>query len=275
MLAKLLKYDLKNQSRIHCGIYLIVLFVTMTTALFFRLNDKYPASQIFAIVWKLSMALCVLAVVGMFFVTLVSGILRYRGNLLKDEGYLMHTIPVTKSELHISKFLTSTIYYILDIVVTFLVVSIVAGNFKWVSEVSQGLELSLGLDISSGVNAVVIIGFAVIMIISLAAGLEQIFMSLCLGYTSYMNKDIMSFAFYMIAYVIVQMVSVVAMVIATIIDTGSLAALFATEAEESMEILESQFVLHLLVVAVILAVIQGIVCHVLAVKTLERKLNLD
>ena len=63
--------------------------------------------------------------ISLFVITIVVTIQRFNKNLLKDEGYLMFTLPVSSKHLVLSKYLTSLIWTFLSFVVAFLSFTII------------------------------------------------------------------------------------------------------------------------------------------------------
>lgn len=103
MLLKLIKYDFKEQFREHIGLYALV-FVSALTEI---ILDSFEFDLVSVFFW----ALHSLSVIAMFICSLVIIVIYFRRNLLKDEGYLMNTLPVEPWKLYVSKFLTACTFY--------------------------------------------------------------------------------------------------------------------------------------------------------------------
>ena len=106
MLTKLLKYEFKATARTYGAIYLALLAAAGLIGISFRTEDfavyRYAFGIGITVYSLLSMALVV--------VTIVTVIQRFTKNLLGREGYLMHTLPVTESQLVASKLLSSAVW---------------------------------------------------------------------------------------------------------------------------------------------------------------------
>lgn len=109
MLLKLIKYDFKEQLREHIGLYALV-FVSALTEI---ILDSFEFDLVSVFFW----ALHSLSVIAMLICSLVIIVIYFRRNLLKDEGYLMNTLPVEPWKLYVSKFLTAFVLFILDLIV--------------------------------------------------------------------------------------------------------------------------------------------------------------
>lgn len=117
MLGKLLKYELKATSRVFIPLYIAILVVSIVNGLSLNL-------EIFNIQGLATIVLMCLFI-SLFVITIVVTIQRFNKNLLKDEGYLMFTLPVSSKHLVLSKYLTSLIWTFLSFIVAFLSFTII------------------------------------------------------------------------------------------------------------------------------------------------------
>lgn len=117
MLGKLLKYELKATSRVFIPLYIAILVVSIVNGL--SLNLEILNIQGLATI----ILMCLF--ISLFVITIVVTIQRFNKNLLKDEGYLMFTLPVSSKHLILSKYLTSLIWTFLSFVVAFLSFTII------------------------------------------------------------------------------------------------------------------------------------------------------
>ena len=117
MLGKLLKYELKATSRVFVPLYIAILVVSIVNGL--SLNLEILNIQGLATI----VLMCLF--ISLFVITIVVTIQRFNKNLLKDEGYLMFTLPVSSKHLVLSKYLTSLIWTFLSFVVAFLSFTII------------------------------------------------------------------------------------------------------------------------------------------------------
>ena len=127
MLLKLIKYDFREQFREHIGLYALV-FVSALTEI---ILDSFEFDLVSVFFW----ALHSLSVIAMLICSLVIIVIYFRRNLLKDEGYLMNTLPVEPWKLYVSKFLTAFVLFILDLIVAVLTFSIMNHGFAWIKDI--------------------------------------------------------------------------------------------------------------------------------------------
>ena len=113
MLTKLLKYEFKATARTYGTIYLALLFVAGLLGFTFRVENDFTESRVFDVLFILYDLLAIALVV----VTIITVIQRFTKNLLGREGYLMHTLPVTESQLVASKLISSAVWLLASAVV--------------------------------------------------------------------------------------------------------------------------------------------------------------
>ena len=178
------------QGAMYLGIYLIALLFSVIAVASDKINQALNGNPVFSVMRVLSLAAAVIALIAIFIITVVMCIIRYRNNLLKDEGYLMHTLPVSAASLHFSKLLAGIIWFIGDIAVLMISVGILTEDFRftWIKSFKVILEQS-GLKIDSGMAFV----FVLYIVLSVISSLSMFYACLNLGSLSYSSKGIMGF----------------------------------------------------------------------------------
>lgn len=127
MLAKLIKYDLKSLNR-----FLIIIHIMLlVTAVLGRvlvvgrlMKNSDTISDAGAIILGIIILLFVLMFMVAAFGTLVLVGMHFYKNLFSDEGYLTHTLPVTRGELLASKTVSGSIWILIDEILLILSVVI-------------------------------------------------------------------------------------------------------------------------------------------------------
>ena len=120
MLSKLLKQEFRATGRIMLPVLAALLLLSVLGNFSIRMMDQNVTNN--AVLRFLFVFLIIVFVLGMFaavLMTLLLMITRFYRNLLKDEGYLMHTLPVSVHGLVWSKLIVSLVWF----VVTGLVVT--------------------------------------------------------------------------------------------------------------------------------------------------------
>ena len=121
MLGKLLKHEFRATGRTMLPIYGAVIVLSVLASLSGRLMDREPGTFLY-ILFGLIVAAFVIGIIAALIMTAVLMIRRFYTNYLKDEGYLMHTLPVSVHELVWSKMLVSLVWFAATFVVIWLVI---------------------------------------------------------------------------------------------------------------------------------------------------------
>ena len=109
MLSKLLNYDLRANLKIFLFIWPAILVFGLLERI--ALMAELPV-KISAIFVNLTTVLFVLAVIAACVFALVISVIRFYSGLLRDEGYLMFTLPVSTTELIFSKLIVSIVWFL-------------------------------------------------------------------------------------------------------------------------------------------------------------------
>lgn len=120
MLGKLMKYDMKSMSVAFIPMWILAPTVALLSALSIRgaINENRTYFMMLGprlVAVGVSLIFCGV-MVGLLVMTLLFIIQRFWKGLLKEEGYLMFTLPVKPWELIVSKALTATVVTCISIV---------------------------------------------------------------------------------------------------------------------------------------------------------------
>lgn len=138
MLGKLLKYDLKSLLRTFLPLWAALLGVSLLNRITMSLRPAM--TTVFDIPSFILLMIYLLIIMAVFVITLVLIVLRFYNGLLKDEGYLMFTLPVKTWELIASKGISATILSILSSSIAVLSVVIVGMNETLYEAIAEGLQ---------------------------------------------------------------------------------------------------------------------------------------
>ena len=171
MLSKLLKYEFRATGRIMLPVYALLLVTAGGTSVTGSLMGRYPESTVLSIFRTLFMTLFAFTTFGVLLLTLVLMVYRFYKNLMTDEGYLMFTLPVSRSLLIWSKLIVSMAWGILSAVLAALMWTMVlsvtggenlfAGIFRGLRSLMESLSGNatgciVGLVVASGRRAGVV-----------------------------------------------------------------------------------------------------------------------
>lgn len=108
MLGKLIKYDLKSLNRFLVMIHALLLLTALLVRYFLtgQIHSSTPQNSLLL---ALSITLYVLILIAVSFATAIIITIRFYKNLFSDEGYLTHTLPVTRGQHLLSKTIAGSI----------------------------------------------------------------------------------------------------------------------------------------------------------------------
>ncbi|MCM1330837.1 MAG: hypothetical protein NC253_15560 [Ruminococcus sp.] len=135
MLKKLIKYDLLADYKKYAVLYVSML-ATSVLMLFFDKMTSWVNNNTFmevmaAIFAVLFFALAVISGVML----LVFSTVRFYKNIVRDEGYLMHTLPVPTWQLIASKLISVYIWFLTTLIVTGICSGIAFGEPFWLFKI--------------------------------------------------------------------------------------------------------------------------------------------
>ena len=197
MLSKLLKYEFRATGRIMLPVYALLLVTAGGTSVTGSLMGRYPESTVLSIFRTLFMTLFAFTTFGVLLLTLVLMVYRFYKNLMTDEGYLMFTLPVSRSQLIWSKLLVSLVWSILSVVLAALAwmaeISVV-GRENVFSLIAQGLR-SLRQHLSGNLTGCAA-ALVVLCLVSCLVSFLKFYAAISLGHSFSNHKVLLSVVFY-------------------------------------------------------------------------------
>ena len=263
MLSKLLKYDFKNLYKTLLPIYLITLVITILTVI---LNNLSDTSNLFSTLNGLMIlsyiVILMVLIVGTFFLSIRDFYLDFA----TERGYLINTLPVKKSTIITSKFITGVTVMITSLIVMFIsIIILVIGNGEWTSFANGVANFFKDIPMD---GIIMFILMAVLMIVAYISGLAVCYLSIALGQLKNTNKLGFSFLAYIILYVIYEMYFTFALVF-----IGTINPDFVRSLDNEIGIISS--------VNILFGILIGLVIIITAIITpitnyiLKNKLNLE
>ena len=195
MLRKLMKHEFRATGRMMLPMFLLVL----VTAVGANLSTRRLLETNNGALNTLGMLLLVaftLAIAGVCIMPLVLMIDRFHKKLLRDEGYVMLTLPVSVHQHVWSKLLVSMLWFVATAVVVFLAFVILVYEVGLAQQFFTGLgellrQVRLG-DYYLELGSVVGIGVEVLvlLVLSCAGGCLQIYAAMAIGH-SFANRKVL------------------------------------------------------------------------------------
>ena len=250
MLSKLLKY-------------LITFVITILTVI---LNNLSYTSNLFSTLNALMMlsyvVILMVLVVGTFFLNVRDFYLDFA----TERGYLINTLPVKKSSIITSKFITGLTTMISSLAVVFIsFIILIIGNGEWTNfanDIANILE-----DIPNYVVLSLTL-ITILMIVAYISGLAVCYLSIALGQLKNTNKLGFSFLAYIILYIIYEMYFTFALTF-----VGMISPDFVTSLDSEVGVISPVYILFGILIGLIIiftAIVTPITNYIL-----KNKLNLE
>ena len=187
MLGKLMKYELRATSRTMLPLLLLTLllsvFTRMTSAVVQSGHSKF-----ITVINTLLILAFFLALIGTAVFSVVLMVMRFRNNLMTDEGYLMFTLPVKHWQLITSKLLTALLLVLCSIVVGVASAALLAGNkfpwkeiFAWLREIDWSFK-----------SVLLLVLLILLLVFSVAKTVLHFYISMAIGQLSNKRKVLCS-----------------------------------------------------------------------------------
>ncbi|WP_054739413.1 hypothetical protein [Cellulosilyticum ruminicola] len=129
MLGKLLKYEIKATAMTFLVMYVAILALAISNMIFNQV--KFNSGIV------ITLGILVFSFIALGIVTIIMAVQRFNKNLLGDEGYLMFTLPVSSSQIIISKLLVTIIWVFASCIIAFLTFIILYNTYSDGHELAQ------------------------------------------------------------------------------------------------------------------------------------------
>lgn len=277
MLGKLIKYDLKSMSRAFVPMWLIAPVVALMLSFSIRGTVAWANTSRLGSLFVLGNGLLLAimgilffgALVGLFVMTIVFVIQRFWNGLLKEEGYLMFTLPVKTWELVVSKALTATLVS---------GISIIMGIFSGVilavfstEEVIRSLSMAWKYVFSEIIDLgptfwLNVLLFILLLILGTAQSIYHAYAAMSIGHLFQTHKVIGSCVSYIGISIIVSIIgNIVNAVISTAIPDINYWSY------DLMEMMSTAYLLYM----ILATFVELVAYHVITERILSKKLNLE
>ena len=260
MLTKLLKYDFKSLSKILLPIYGISFLLALFTRIVNILADKF---SIFSVPSGFISAIFVIILIAIPIVTFIFTILKFYQNLVKDEGYLMHTIPVSKHSLILSKTISSTCYLILSGIMIFALLFVGVYDLWFDSKIVRAF-----LDAIGNIDTI----FLILLLLSLLVGVIfnqiMIYASIALG-QKHNSKILYSIIYGIVIYNATQIISTILLLPFMLMDSNY------QQYIEGSNVLDFGLINGFIALSLVISILFIVAYYFLTVKTFDKKLNLE
>ena len=288
MLGKLIKYEWKSTYKVGLLLLLAIVLATVMGFVIFQApmwKSMYRDSRIDEVAEVLlniasifSILIYVLLLVGAVYGIYIFLVVRFYRSMYKSEGYLLHTLPVTKHQILISKILVSTIWvYLITIAVMVSVILFFLAMMSAISGESFSEILQSISDISSNIYSLFSMlfsesGFSMNMywviillssILGLPAGLIIMFGAISIGQLFSKNRVAMAILSYI-------GISIARSVLSSLIQGVNYIGTALSGSEQFVGYMNSSMVLSL-----VLNVLLAVGCYIISYHVISKKLNME
>lgn len=262
MIKKLLKYDLTYVYKIISIYYILSIIFALLTRIFWNLD-----TTLFNILGSICSGVTITLMINVLINTLIRNWARFNINFYKDESYLTHTLPVSKTEHYFSKFITALITMItstLMIVLTLFIAYYSKENFNILKEMLFGITSIYDTSIRAFITGIVIVFFLEMFLM-----LVIIYTGIILGNKKNNNKTLWTVIYSIIIYFASQSILLLFSLIYGLFNKNIL-KLFTSNTVPDVGILKT-----FLIFAIIIYTIFIIVYTIVNLKIFKSGVNVD
>lgn len=201
MLGKLLKYDFRSMLKSFLPLWPAFLVVAVINHFTFGASmEAYSSNALGTITMLVYFALMMaINIIGIVLI-----IQRFYNGLLKDEGYLMFTLPVKPWQLIASKGISAGVIIFVNAVLSVLSVMILIPNVDIFSELGRLLSMA-GLR-GFNVGLIVFLGF-ILLLAAILQSIFQVYAAMALGHLAPKHRVGFSVGAYIGIYVVLSTLS--------------------------------------------------------------------
>ena len=276
MLGKLLKQEFRATGRIMLPVFGALLVLSVLANFSIRLLDSGIGEG--TVLNFLAVFVLIVFIVGMFaamFMTLWLMVSRFYRNLLKDEGYLMHTLPVSVHGLVWSKLIVSLVWFVATGLLITLILCLTAliqsgTNLKEIflqfPSWAELKEFLASVGVRSGDITLFFTEFGALMLVGGLASCLHFYAAMAMGHMFSKDKILLSIVFFVALSFVLSLVTNLLGFHVT-----DLAALTAEEMTPELLMLLTR---KLLLFSLGVALLQGALLYFATTLSLRRGLNL-
>lgn len=274
MLRKLIKYEFRATARVMLPLYLVTIVLALLTrgaSLWTQQVTFYGLGEsVLGLLAGLIVIGFILALVATFVVAVVLAVVRFRNNLLTDEGYVMFTLPVSPHSLVCAKLIVSAVWFLGAVVIDVVaLVSLVAdvAMFQEMGRVFQEVVDNLtAYYLGNGV--LFLVELVVLFLVGCAVTCLTFYTPLAIGHSFAQHKMLLSVAFFFAIVVVMNLVSGTAMI-------AGLPALDHLSFWASGNLSPEGLVHGMMWGLIAVEAVYGVVLYCITIRMLHRHLNLE
>lgn len=274
MLRKLLKHEFRATARVMLPVYLVtILLALMTrgTAFWTQMvtTEGLTGRSFLALISGLIGVGFSLALVATFVVAVILMILRFRSNLMADEGYVMFTLPVSTHALVWSKLIVSTVWFVGAMLIDILSLAALVADVTFFQEFGRLIhEISQQLTAYMVGNGMAFLAeFILLCLLGCLTTCLTFYTPLAIGHSFSQHKMLLSVAFFFAIQISMQIISGT-LFMAGVPFMDSFSVWFSSVTPAA--------VIHgMMWMSILMSAVYGVVLYCLTIRMLHRRLNLE
>lgn len=282
MLGRLLKHEFSATGRRMLPTLGVLALLGVLANLSIRLLESGVGGTLLRILMVLFIAAFFIGMTVAWIMTLVLMISRFYRNLLKDEGYLMFTLPTSTHALIWSKLIVSTVWFLATALMIGLLMMLTVANLGQMSAedfnaafygIRDVMDMLYQLGVSKGSLALLLTELVVASVVTCLTTCLHFYAAMGLGQMSANHKGLMSVLAFIGISLVFQILG--STVFSGLVKAGSV-DLIVQSIEDMAQ--SAQGVVRAansgIGSALLLEVLQGAVLYVITALSLNKKLNL-
>lgn len=139
MLGKLIKYDLMADWKKYSALYAATLLVSVMLLTMGKITERIRDNRILEIVENMFGVLFMTLIIAIGIAVVILTVMRFYKNVVRDEGYLTHTLPVHTWQILASKLISSYIWFLTAFIIGGICIGIGTGEPFWIFEMFEEL----------------------------------------------------------------------------------------------------------------------------------------
>lgn len=275
MLGKLIKNEFKATYKMFGMLFGSLIVLTLLT----RFCVYIPFDNIvFDIMTSLLTVIYVVAIVCMAIFSFVLVIKRFYQNMLNDQGYLSHTLPVKMWQQITAKTITYVVWIIASLLMMLLSLFLYfVGKSNFTEYMNKFIKISAEV-FSYPKLTVVIVSFGILVIMQLFVNILNVFAAFSLGQIFTKHKVLGSIVFYFVLnYAMSFIVSAVMLLMPDLTDKINIIGETIDSAKTINEAVNAFYAptIMYLIIMMVLEVVLGVIYFAITNYMLSKKLNLE
>ncbi len=262
MLKKLIKYDFIKMFYVLPYFYVATLFFAGLT----RLVNVWQDIQFMFILGQIFQGTTIALMINSLINTVLAILIRsFKNSFYSDEGYLTHTLPVSKNQLLLSKFICALLVLTLTILVIIASLFIIFYSNEFIELLKILINsVAVGLNVSP-IGFILLLAFTIFFqfLTLLLIG----FASIVKGHSYNNGKIVKSFLWFAIFYVLSSILTLLIVALVLLI-SGNIADLSAT-------VMKAETFITLIVSALVIYFGYSILFYFITNKLFNKGVNLD